>query len=225
MLESQALLKLLQLASPVLPVGAFSYSEGLETLVARTELQGPAQLHHWLVQELMQGGVRLEAAVMVRAHRAFTTADFAALDQWNSWLSAARENEELRLQSWQMGRSLLRLVRQICPETGPAATAIGGPCNFSVAFGLTAAYWQIGLEPSLLAYLQSWATNLVNSAVKLVPLGQTAGQQLLLELYPSIIGAAKAVLPLTDDQLESSGWGLSLASMQHETLYTRLFRS
>lgn len=225
MSDPQALLKLLQLASPALPVGAFSYSEGLETLVEQSILSTPADLEHWLTLELEQGAVRLEAAVVLRVHQAFAAGNAADLQRWNYWLSAIRETEELRLQSWQMGRALVRMLEQIEPELQKTLAALGTPCNFAVAFGLTAAHWQIEAEASVLGYLQSWATNWVNAAVKLVPLGQTAGQQLLLTLYPTLAAATQAVFRLTDDQLESSGWGLGLASMQHETLYTRLFRS
>ncbi|MBD2256810.1 urease accessory protein UreF [Pseudanabaena sp. FACHB-2040] len=234
MTETQALLRLLQLASPALPVGAFSYSEGLETLVDAGKLPTPKQVEDWITQELQRGSVRLEAAVLLRVHGAFQKSNGpygssfdhrTTLTYWNDWLSAARESEELRLQSWQMGRALIRMLEQIHPELRDELTALGSPCNFAVAFGLTAAYWQIDLQTSVLGYLQSWATNLVNAAIKLVPLGQTAGQQLLLNLYPTIETATQSLLLLTDDQLESSGWGLSLASMQHETLYSRLFRS
>ncbi|HEY9880674.1 MAG TPA: urease accessory protein UreF [Leptolyngbyaceae cyanobacterium] len=223
--NSQSLLKLLQLASPALPVGAFSYSEGLETLVDSGVVQSPESVHHWITQELRYGAVRLEAAMVVRSHHAFTARDFSALHYWNRWLSAVRETEELRLQSWQMGRGLTRMVEQIEPDLRDAISNVGTPCNFAIAFGFTAAHWQIDLESSVLGYLQSWATNLINAAIKLVPLGQTSGQQLLLKIYPTLAEASQEILVLQDDQLETSGWGLSLASMQHETLYSRLFRS
>lgn len=224
-LQPEGLLRLLQLASPALPVGAFSYSEGLETLVEQGALQTPMELYHWLSQELAQGAVRIEAAVLLRAHRAFTAQEYAALGEWNAWLSALRETEELRQQSWQMGRALTRMLEQIHPELKTAIAQAGTPCNFAIAFGLTAAHWQIDPTTAVLGYLQSWATNLVNAAVKLIPLGQTSGQQTLLQLYPTLAQATKTVLGLADADLESSSWGLSLASMQHETLYTRLFRS
>lgn len=222
---SQALLRLLQLASPALPVGSFSYSEGLETLTAQGQLQSPQALTDWLTQELRYGAIRMEGAVMVRAYQATQQADWATVARWNQWWSAARETEELRSQSWQMGRALLRMVEQMQPELRDAIAACQPPCHFAIAFGLTAATWEIPLTATLLGYLQSWATNLINSGVKLIPLGQTAGQQSLMALYPLIEATATAIINLPDEQLESSGWGLSLASMQHETLYTRLFRS
>ncbi len=98
-------------------------------------------------------------------------------------------------------------------------------CNFSNDNAIVAAAWQIEPTAALLGYLQSWATNLISAGIKLIPLGQTAGQQLLLNLEPEIYTAAEHILTLPDEALESCGWGLSLASMAHESLYSRLFRS
>lgn len=219
------LLKLLQLASPALPVGAYSYSEGIETLVDSGIIVGEPSLKHWLEQELKYGAIRLEAAVMVRAYQSTEIADMAALKYWNHWLSAARETEELRSSSWQMGRSLMQLLLQLQPQLAPTINAVGSPCNLAIAFGIAAAHWQINLLDAVLGYLHSWATNLVTAGVKLIPIGQTTGQLLLMELHPHLILAAKEILALEDDNLSSCGWGLALASMAHETQYTRLFRS
>jgi urease accessory protein len=133
--------------------------------------------------------------------------DYSRLAYWNHWLSAARETQELRQQSWQMGRSLIRLLETLHPELQPILTTCGKPCNFAVAFAITAAHWQIPLDAMLLGYLQSWATNLINAAVKLVPLGQTEGQQLLLTLSPELVATAATLSTLPDSQLATSGWG------------------
>jgi urease accessory protein len=229
MTNPSALLHLLQLASPALPVGAYSYSEGLESLVDRGQVNNLATLEHWLTQELRHGAIRLEAAVMVRAYQAVTTQDWAALRTWNQWLSAARETEELRLQSWQMGRSLLRLfcdldlIRQFDSNCQRSLQEEG--CNFAIAYAIGAATWQIDRQSALLGYLYSWASNLVSAGVKLIPLGQTSGQQLLLTLQVPLQAAIDDVLRLPDDGLDSCGWGLALASMAHECQYSRLFRS
>jgi len=217
------LLRLLQLASPALPVGAYSYSEGLEYLVHTQQVHDVASLQHWLIQELAYGAVRLEAAVMLRAYKATSQQDEPALNDWNHWLSAAKETAELRQQSWQMGRSLIRLLQEIHPES--LALNCPNPCNFAIAFGLAAATWKIAPEAAVLGYLHSWATNLVGAGVKLIPLGQTAGQKLLLNLHPELSRATSEILVLPDQDLTSCGWGLALASMAHETQYTRLFRS
>lgn len=226
-IEGSQILYLLQLASPALPVGAYTYSEGLETLIETGTISDSSSLKHWLVQELSYGAVRVDAAVALRAYKCTQIGDTAALEYWNSWLSAFRETEELRLSSWQMGRSLLRLIIELEPGIEPIGSSLiaGNACNWAIAFGVAAGYWQIDLTAALLGYLHSWATNLVAVGVKLIPLGQTVGQNLLLSLQPNIAEATAEILTLADDELSSCGWGLSLASMMHETLYSRLFRS
>lgn len=220
-----SLLHLLQLASPALPVGAYSYSEGIETLVDNGTITNEPSLKHWLEAELKYGAIRIEAAVMSRAYQATLLGDVTGNIYWNHWLSAARETEELRQQSWQMGRSLMRLMLEIQPQLADMINAVGSPCNFAIAFGIAAAHWKIDISDALLGYLHSWATNLITAGIKLIPLGQTAGQQMLLELHTNLINASEEILALEDDELSSCGWGLSLASMAHETQYTRLFRS
>lgn len=227
MLTHPALLSLLQLASPALPVGAYSYSEGLETLVDRGIITNPQTLNHWINRELQFGAIRMDAAVMVRCQNAATLKNTESLQYWNDWISAARETEELREQSWQMGNSLIRLLLTLTSEEQKQVISRlkTQNCNFAVAFGVGAACWQIAPESALLGYLHSWASNLISAGIKLIPLGQTVGQQLLLNLQPSLIAAIPDILTLKDDDLSSCAWGLALASMQHETQYSRLFRS
>ncbi len=223
------LLSLLQLASPTLPVGAYSYSDGLETLVERGVIDNQKSLGQWLEQELRYGAIRMEAAVMVRAYSSVESSDFDALGYWNAWLTASKETAELRSQSWQMGNSLMRLLLDLQHPGETAlqdiASAAGSPCNYAIAFGIGAAHWQIDLTSAVLGYLHSWASNLIGAGVKLIPLGQTAGQQLLLEQACHITLATQEILALESDRLSSCSWGLALASMAHETQYTRLFRS
>lgn len=230
MLDVYSLLRLLQLASPALPVGAYSYSEGLEFLIETQAIATPNDLERWLTEELTYGSIRLEAAIMVRSYEATAKLDWDQLRHWNSWLTAARETEELRSQSLQMGRSLLRLFIDIeqsrevqCLE--PLKQLSREDPNFAVVFGLAAAHWQIEEFCALVGYLQSWATNLINAGIKLIPMGQTRGQVMLFQLQPTLEGAARNILALEDDNLKSCGWGLALASMAHETQYSRLFRS
>lgn len=224
-MEQLSILNLLQLASPALPVGAYSYSEGIETLVEWGAIADAKGLQHWLERELQFGAIRLEAAVMVRAYNAILTSNLTNLNYWNSWLSAARETEELRNSSWQMGRSLVRLLLELQPQLKCIFAAVDSPVNYAIAFGVAANCWQISQDAAVLGYLHSWAANLVTAGIKLIPLGQTAGQQILINLQTHIVDAAAKILVLTDDDLSSCSWGLSLASMAHETQYTRLFRS
>lgn len=223
-MDKTVLLSLLQLASPALPVGAYSYSEGLETLVETGVIKNVATLEHWLNQELTHGVARLEAAVMVRAYQSFAQGDVSKLTHWNQWLTATKETEELREQSWQMGGSLLLLLGEISPEVKPHLKDQES-WNLAIAFGIAAATWEIPLDSAILAYLQSWATNLISAGLKLIPLGQTAGQQLLWSLRPSLVAAMEVVMNLEDEELATSGWGLAIASMAHTHQYSRLFRS
>ncbi|MEG4403694.1 urease accessory protein UreF [Microcoleus sp. MON2_D5] len=233
------LLCLLQLAFA--PVGAYSYSEGIESLVETGAIDSEITLRNWLENSLQFGAVRVEAAVVVRALRAAQIGDLTALNYWNAWATATKETEELRLQSWQMGRTLVRLLldlreaklsRRESPVASELTTIVkefvesgSNQCNFAIGFGIAAASWQIEEEVAVLGYLYSWAANLASAGVKLIPLGQTAGQQLLLDLQSQLSCTAQEVLHLEDDDLGSCSWGLALASMAHETQYTRLFRS
>ena len=224
-LSSEMLLSLLQLASPTLPVGAYSYSEGLETLVEAQRITHAGELHQWLAAELRHGGVKLEGAVVARAYQAVAAQHWSDLIYWNHWWSAARETQELRQQSWQMGRSLSRLLESIDPTTHVWLSQVQTPLNWAAVFGGAAAHWQIDEAAMLTAFYQSWAGNLINAGVKLIPLGQTAGQQLLFNLTPCIIAAVTDVLKLKDDELRCCSWGVALASSQHETQRVRLFQS
>jgi urease accessory protein len=224
-LTDTQLLFLLQLTSPALPVGAYSYSEGLEMLVENGVITNLVSLQNWLESELKYGAIRMEAAVMIRAYEAVKAQELQLLLYWNQWLSAARETEELRSASWQMGRSLIQLLEKLHPQIKSITNNIGNPCNYAIALGIGLAHHQINIQAGLLGYLYSWVSNLITTGVKLIPLGQTAGQQLILSLQPSLINNAAQITAMLDDELSCCSWGLSLASMQHETQYTRLFRS
>lgn len=223
--DNVAFLSLLQLASPSLPVGSYSYSEGLETLVFEGKVNNSKALQDWIEDALQFGAIRLEAAVMIRVYRCLQKNDLEKLKYWNNWATAIRETEELRLQSLQMGMSLKMLLIAMQPVLQDKLKYCETECNFAVAFGVAAQSWQIEEKAATLGFLYSWVSNLIGAGVKLIPLGQTAGQQLLLSLQSKLIAATEEILVLKDDDLSVCSWGLSLASMNHECLYTRLFRS
>lgn len=225
MTHSRSLLALLQLASPTLPVGAYTYSEGIETLVQTNQISTASALEQWLSQELRCGAIQIETAVVSRAYQAALCSDLDGLKYWNQWLTAFRETAELREQSWQMGRSLSRLLSDLSPQLQTQVIALEEPCNFAIVFAVTAAAWKIDRATSVLGYLQSWAANLVNAGVRLIPLGQTQGQQILFNLSEQLEQTHNQALELQDNQLACCSWGASIASMNHETLYSRLFRS
>lgn len=224
MTNYQSFLNLLQLSSPNLPLGAYSYSEGLEHLVIR-EIKDSQQLYLWLEQELTYGTIRLEGAIMLKGYQYYH--DLSQLNYWNSWLTASKETRELRQQSRQMGKSLKQICNQLAdyPIFEQMEQNFTYSCNYPLVFGVACAYWQINREMALLAYLHNWASNLISSGIKLIPLGQTAGQKILHQINLVIEEQAPNILNLEDDQLYSCGVGLSLASMNHEDQYTRLFRS
>lgn len=225
MAEAQALLRLLQLASPALPVGAYSYSEGLEYAVHAGWVRNARDLRDWLGHGVLDGAAQLEAAVLVRAYDAWRADDLDRLRGWDDWLGATRESEELRNQSRDMGRALLRLLKDLEPPLPHMAELFAVPCHFATAFAIAAAHWGLSRADAVTAYLQSWVANLAGAGVKLIPLGQTAGQQLLWDLQADVSHAAHTAQCLADEELGVSNWGLALASMAHETQYSRLFRS
>ncbi len=223
------ILHLLQLASPALPLGAYSYSDGLETLVEQLKIRTHTDLFSWLEQELIYGAIRIESALMLKVYQGLINDQLDTIISCNHWITASKETKELRLQSWQMGNSLVKLMlsliegnQRLLPEV---QRILGQECNYAIAFGIAAALWDIDGESALLAYLQSWATNLISAGIKLIPLGQTAGQQILNKLNNIILRESQSILTLTDDHLYCCSFGLGLASMNHENLYTRLFRS
>ncbi|MFP4133664.1 MAG: urease accessory protein UreF [Halothece sp.] len=229
MKHQNVILKLLQLSSSALPLGAYSYSEGLETAIEQQKwIHSQSDLCQWLSQELSHGAIRLETALMLRAYHCWLQGDVETLQYWNQWSSAVKETSELREQSWQMGNTLVRLLLALdteAPNLAIQIKAVGNPCNYAIALGIVAAHWQIEENLAILGHLHSWATNVVNAGVKLIPLGQTAGQQLLQELHPLMEATTAEILTLPDKELYSCSWGLGLASMQHEIQYSRLFRS
>ncbi|MDX1978098.1 MAG: urease accessory protein UreF [Pseudanabaenaceae cyanobacterium bins.68] len=219
------LLRILQLASPSLPVGAYSYSEGIEWLGDQGIITDVASLRLWLDRELSNGAIRIDGAVLSRIYRSFLLEDFTQVNYWNRWLSAQRETAELRHQSWQMGLSLYTLLCQVSSDRLLRELSFNSQCNFVTAFGITAACWQIPLAELLPVYLFGWLTNLVSAGVRTIPLGQTQAQQLIWQFQDQINTAASEILNMKDEDMECCSVGLALASMQHETQYSRLFRS
>ncbi len=220
------LLYLLQLTSPSLPVGAYSYSEAIETLVNQEIIYDALTLEQWIAGELKWGSIRIDVALISKIYK---DKDIE-LDYWNSWLSAIRETQELREQSHQMGFSLLHLINILEPSLSKKLRDRLGEedVNFALVFGVLAAHWQIPLEDTILGYLHSWTNNLVGAGLKLIPLGQSQAQKILLSLAPVLIDTAQSISSLENEEEDlpySCSWGLSLASMQHANLYSRLFRS
>ncbi|NBQ19650.1 MAG: urease accessory protein UreF [Synechococcaceae bacterium WB5_2B_268] len=229
-------LALLQLVSPALPVGAFSYAEGLEVLVQAGELRDAATLRAWLEAELQFGLLAVEAAALGPLQQAFKTSNMEQLLDLNDWLIAQREAPEMRAQQWQMAGSLLQLLAAMgWPLTeqcqGLKLTGLKLTGLKSTGLGWTSAWaWaghclNLAATDLVEAYLYGWLANQISAAVRLIPLGATEGQCLQLQLAPLISSQANYLISQDPRQMFSSGVGASLAQLQHGALYSRLFRS
>jgi urease accessory protein len=223
-----ALYRLLSWFSPMFPIGAFSYSHGLETAVASGWLHDAHSLQGWIAAVLAHGVGRIDADILRDAHRAALVADLAAFDGANQRGLAFRATAELALEATAPGEAFLTTCRAAWPDPRLdhwAARLDGGPVCYAAAVGAATGCAGIPLDFALTAYLQAMAANLVSAGLRLGILGQTNGQRILAALEP-IVGAAVASA-LTRDQGAFGGatFAVDLASMAHETQYTRLFRS
>ena len=208
-------LRLFQLISPALPVGAFSYSEGLEVLVQHSQLVDSAALAAWLEAELRRGALTLEASSLPQ----LLVARAAELRDRDSWLLALREAAEVRAQQRQMGASLLRLLADLGFD--PPALDLAWPA----AFALAGRALEIPAAELVEAYLYGWVASQLSAAVRLMPLGPTEAQRLQLGLAPLIAARAAELAVADPDQLWSGGVGSGMAQLRHAELYSRLFRS
>ncbi|MDY7577403.1 urease accessory protein UreF [Herbaspirillum sp. RTI4] len=226
-MPSSALLHLLQLASPSLPVGAYSYSQGLESAIENGSVKNEETARLWIRAMLHEVVATFDAPVLWRLLQAFAESDGAAVAHWNACLLAARDTAEFRAETVQMGYSLARLMIDL--EMGEASLrellVAQEEVGFSTAFACAGVALQIPPAAMLLGFLFSWAENQVLVCVKSVPLGQVAGQRLLLSLQSDLSLVAESAQLLDDDQLSNWSPGLSLLSMQHEVQYSRLYRS
>lgn len=222
------LARLLQLASPALPVGAYTYSQGLEWAVESGVIRDETSAGRWIADLLAYGIGRYEAPLVVVLMRAWNAADSAELARLNAEFLASRESAELRAETAQMGFSLNRLVRDL---RDPAladveATLAGlGEIAFPTGWAGIAATWQIDPEAALTAYLWAWAENQVMAALKAVPLGQASGQRLLAELGGRLPEIAALALKLPEGEWSNFTPAFAIACARHETQYSRLFRS
>lgn len=225
-LQPASLLQLIWLASPALPVGGFSYSEGLEAAVDRGLVSTEQHAIEWLVDQLHLTQLRADLAVLAQAVRAWRGEDLARLRELNDWMLHTRETSELRAQTVQMGRSLLEWLRNhdgMEPEQINTCAQLEP--SYPLAFALAASRTEASVRDCVLAYAFGWAENMVQSAIKSVPLGQSAGQRILARMAKEIPDAVAQAVALPDTQRQAFSPMLAILSSQHETQYSRLFRS
>jgi urease accessory protein len=214
-MSTENLARLLQLASPALPVGGYSYSGGLEAAAEAGIVRDAASAQAWIGDVLEHSVARMEAPVFLRLCASGTDAA-----RWNERFLASRESGELRAESVQMGYSLNRLL----PELGIEPLALEEP-SYPAAFAHAARAWGIAPRAALVVYLWAWLENQVMAALKAVPLGQTDGQRMLLALGARLDAIAEQAAALEDNEHANFTPGLALLSAKHETQYSRLFRS
>jgi urease accessory protein len=217
-----SLLQLIWLASPALPVGGFSYSEGLEAAVDRGLVHDEASGASWLADQLHLTLARSDLAIIGHAITAWRDDDMAEVTRLNDWILHTRETAEFRQQTEQMGRSLVEWLKSVQPSLAARATA---QFTYPIAFALAASATTASPRDCLLAFAFGWAENMMQAAIKSVPLGQSAGQRILLRLAGEIPAAVDKALALRDDERQAFSPMLAILSAQHETQYSRLFRS
>lgn len=224
-----ALLRLLHLASPTLPVGAYSYSQGLEAAIEAGLIKDDHTAQAWITDTLALSVARLEAPVFCRLHRAWKSEDRDTMQHWNNFFLASRDSAELRAETVQMGYSLAKLLRDLFPAHGLTQwlppTVSEASISFPGAMAAACVVLDTPLEEALHAYLFAWTENQVLAALKAVPLGQVSGQRMLFALEQPTLDAAAAAIRIDDDDLSNWTPGLSFLSMRHETQHSRIFRS
>jgi urease accessory protein len=224
MVTDLSLLRLLQLVSPGLPIGMYSYSQGMERAVEDGWITSAEQAADWL-HGLLQNGLGLvDAPILARLYDAWSENDMATVAHWSSILIACRETAELRAEDKQTGQALARLLVNL--EIPEADAWLKHPdATLATMFALAAVRWQVGKANAVAGYVWGWLENQVLCAVKLVPLGQVTGQRLLKNLAGELPALVDQALQLTDDEIGGSCFGWTLASSRHEMQYSRLFRS
>jgi urease accessory protein len=229
-LPAPSLLQLIWLASPALPVGGFSYSEGLESAVDSAQVTTESSASDWLIDQLHLCLARGDLAVMAKAIPAWRRGDINRVVELNQWVLHTRETHEFRLQTDQMGRSLAQWHQALNADSAQALEQFqeaspDEPTTYPIAYALAASSTQASVRDCCLAFGFGWAENMVGAAVKSVPLGQSAGQRILARLADHIPAAVDHALALQDSQRQAFSPMLAILSSQHETQYSRLFRS
>lgn len=225
-MQATSLLRILQLASPSLPIGAYTYSQGIESAIERGAIHDQSSARKWIAESLSIVA-DFEAPILWRLLKAFATHDAEQVSYWTECFVAARDTAEFRAETLQMGYSLSKLITdlKVADASLQAILANQSEIPLPTAFACAAVALDIPHEAALSGMLFSMVENQVLACVKSVPLGQVSGQSLLLSLHVEIENAAQRSQQLNDDELSNWAPGLSLLSMQHETQYSRVYRS
>ncbi len=224
MVTDFALLRLLQLISPSLPIGMYCYSQGLEMAVDDGLLTNEDQTSEWIEGVMARCIARVDLPLFIRFYRAWENNDNESITHWSHTLIACRETAELRAEDRQTGQALARLLYALEIEKSGIWMRRSDTTLVNI-FAFTSVNWQIPVREAAVGYLWSWLENQVLCAVKLVPLGQVAGQKLLTRLADNIPNLVDSAFDIHDDNIGGSAFSLALMSSRHEMQYSRLFRS
>jgi urease accessory protein len=222
-LQPLALLRLFHLVSPALPVGAYAYSQGLESAVQAGWVRDEATTLDWLSGIVGAGIGTLDLPILARMHGAWCREDDACVERWNAELIAARESAELRAEERHLGAALARVLIEL--EIPEARGWLARDTAFATLFSLAAVRGSVPPGAALAGYAWAWCENQVLAALKLVPLGQSAGQRVLHALTQQLPGVLARALSLPDASLGTGTFSQVLAATLHESQYSRLFRS
>ena len=225
--EGAALYRLMTWLSPAFPVGAFSYSSGIEWAVEAGDITDAASLRDWLAAMLAEGSGFCDGVFLAQVHRAVSRHDDAALREIAELAAAFVPSRERQLETTTQGRAFIEISRSAwsCEGLDDVIAACGGPIVYPVAVGLVSAAHAIPLAPAMHGFLHALVSNWISAGARLVPLGQTDSQRVLAALEPVVVSTAKRALEAGLDDLASATFRADLASLRHETQYTRLFRS
>lgn len=227
MADALALSRLLQLASPMLPVGAYSYSQGLEWAIESGDVKDLESAKTWIGDVLQTYQAKFELPVLHRLYHAWQVDDWEAVKAWDAFYKAGRDTSEALAETKQMGYSLVRLLgdlKELPTELLHQLKSLHEPA-FPTTYAAVAHYWGIPANDMLQGYAWGWLENQASACMKTVPLGQVAGQKILLslgEVLPQVVAHATN---LVDDEISNFNPLLSIAGCLHETQYSRLFRS
>ncbi|WP_426443069.1 urease accessory protein UreF [Bradyrhizobium genosp. P] len=225
--EAKALYRLMTWLSPSFPVGAFSYSSGIEWAVEAGDIIDAASLRDWLAAVLAEGSGFCDAVFLAHSHRAASEHDHAGLQEVAELAAAFVPSRERQLETTSQGRAFIDIARAAWNSPGLDAmiAACGGGIVYPVAVGLVSTAHGIPLEPTLHAFLHAVVSNWISAGSRLIPLGQTDSQRVLASLEPDVAATAVRAGTASLDDLGSATFRADLASLRHETQYTRLFRS
>jgi len=225
--EAAALYRLMTWLSPAFPVGAFSYSSGIEWAVEACDIADAASLRDWLVAMLGEGSGFCDAVFLAQAHRATTARDEAGLREIAELAAAFVPSRERQLETSTQGRAFIEIARSAwaCDGLDGMVAACGSGMVYPIAVGIVSAVHAVPLAPAMHAFLHAVVSNWISAGARLVPLGQTDSQRILASLEADVAATAKRALEASLDDLGSATFRADLASLRHETQYTRLFRS